>query len=259
MTQLELHPDRLFQSDPAARGIARHLYERVARLPIISPHGHTDPAWFADNEPFEDATSLILIPDHYLFRGTPSRLWLDHVFAEVFGLTERLDAATAGDYYDSITAQLQTEAFRPRALLDRFNIEVITTFRPGDVVDPEREDFADNVDALGTLTGEDARSWPGYLAALRARREFFRSKGATATDHGHPTAMTANLDERECETLLSRCLGGDVDATSAELFRGQLLTDMAKMSIEDGLVMQIHPGSWRNHDPQLFAQYGRLQ
>ena len=324
MPTLELHPERLFQSNGPARDIALQLYERVADMAIISPHGHTDPAWFGENEPFQDATSLLLIPDHYLFRmlhsqgialsdlgvpradgaatatdrrriwrlfaehyhlfrGTPSRLWLDHVFVDVFGMTERLDAATADDYYESIMAQLQTDECRPRALLDRFNIEVIattegavdelphhgklrgtkwqsrviTTFRPDDVVDPEREDFAANVATLAELTNEDTATWPGYLAALRKRREFFKSMGATATDHGHPTATTVDLSAKECEAVFARCLAGGADAGSAETFRGQMLTEMAKMSIDDGLVMQIHPGSWRNHDPRIFSQHGR--
>jgi len=65
---LSLHPDRLFPVDPATRDVARRLYAAVKDLPIISPHGHTDPAWFATDAPFSDATSLLLAPDHYLYR-----------------------------------------------------------------------------------------------------------------------------------------------------------------------------------------------
>ena len=153
---LVLNPDRLFPADAGVRGLARSLYAHVRNLPIISPHGHTDPAWFAYDEPFGDAVDLLLAPDHYLyrmlhsqgllldklgvetrqgsptfepreawrlfaghyklFRGTPSALWLDQVFAEVFGLKVRLEAETADQYFDAIGAALKTPAFRPRAL-----------------------------------------------------------------------------------------------------------------------------------------------
>lgn len=150
-------------ADPAIRAIARELYDAVAKLPIVSPHGHTDPSWFAGNEPFSNATELLLQPDHYLFRmlysqgvkleglgirnpaadpreawrllaeryhlfrGTPSRMWLDWVFAEVFGISVRLEAETSDHCFDTITAALATDAFRPRALFDRFSIELIAT------------------------------------------------------------------------------------------------------------------------------------
>jgi len=324
MTQKLLDPDRLFPADPRTREITRGLYEGVRDLPIISPHGHTDPAWFAENKCFKDATSLLLIPDHYLFRmlysqgipmeslgvpridggwvetdmrkiwhvlaanyhlyrGTPSNIWMDHVFYEVFGLKERFSAATADLFYDHITAQLQTDDYRPRTLMDRFNIEliattegavdelkhhraiagtpwakrVITTFRPDDAVDPSREDFVDNVRRMGEMTGEDTGHWAGYLAALRARRATYREFGATATDHGHPTAATADLGKGECEILFARCLEGNVSEADAELFRAQMLTEMAGMSLEDGMVMQIHSGARRNINSEVFAKFGR--
>lgn len=327
MTQrpLQLHPDRLFPVDPDVRSITRRLYESVRDLPIISPHGHTDPAWFASNAPFENATALLLQPDHYvfrmlysqgialeslgltpvskpdapavdpreawrilashyhLFRGTPSRMWLDWVFAEAFGLDVQLDAETADHYYDHITGQLATPAFRPRALFERYRIEVITTtespidtlehhqaiaasgwqgrvltaYRPDPVVDPEFEGFADNLARFGELTGEDVFSWSGYLAAHRKRRAFFAQHGATSTDHGHPTAQTADLPRDEAEALFARVIRPDVTPGEAELFRAQMLTEMATMSAEDGLVMQIHPGAFRNHNPAVFARFGR--
>lgn len=319
-----LDPDRLFPADPAQREIARNLYLGVKDLPIISPHGHTDPGWFAENQCFTDATRLLLVPDHYLFRmlysqgipmeslgvprtddgpvetdmrkiwhvlaanyhlyrGTPSSLWMDHVFYEVFGLADFFSPATADTFYDQITAQLQTDAYRPRALLDRFNIEliattegavdelphhrvlagtpwarrVITTFRPDDAVDPEREDFVDNVSRLGEITGQDTGNWDGYLEAMKMQRATFREFGATATDHGHPTAATADLDKAECEALFARCLSGEASSAEAELFRAQMLTEMAGMSLEDGMVMQIHAGARRNINPLVFARFGR--
>jgi glucuronate isomerase len=315
-----LHPDRLFPAEPGPRGVARTLYESVRRLPIVSPHGHTQAVWFAKDEAFPDPAKLFIQPDHYvhrmlysqgvaledleigvetikdpravwqtfadhyyLFRGTPTRLWLDFAFEELFGLEQRLTAKTADLYFDTIAEKLATPAFRPRALFERFNIEVLATtnspldsledhrairasgwrgrvlptFRPDAVVDPEFAGFARNVEKLGEQTGEDTAIWEGYLAALRAERQRFIALGCTATDHGHPTARTANLTESECETLLARVLGGEASAEEQETFRAQMLTEMARMSLEDGLVMQIHPGSQRNHNTKLFERLGR--
>jgi glucuronate isomerase len=320
---IALHPDRLFPAAPEIRAIARSLYASVAALPIISPHGHTDPRWFAENAPFGNAADLLLAPDHYLFRmlysqgiplealgirpsgpgasadpreawsifashyrlfrGTPSRLWLDWVFAEVFGIEQLLDAETANLYFDTITDALATDAFRPRALFERFNIEVIATtespvddlphhrairasgwqgrvitaYRPDPVIDPEFEGFADNLRLLSNLTSEDGFSYSGYLAAHRKRRAFFAEMGATSTDHGHPTAATAVLSDNEAEQLFATVVAGDADAGQAELFRAHMLTVMAGMSIEDGLVMQMHPGSFRNHNISVFERFGR--
>ena len=321
---LHLHPDRLFPSDPAQRSIARRLYTQVAGLPIISPHGHTDPAWFAGDEAFANATELLLVPDHYvfrmlysqgvpldalgiphadgsraavdpraawrvfaerfhLFRGTPSSMWLNHVFHDVFGLRVRLDAGTADEYYDTITAALHTPAYRPRALFERFGIEVIATtespldplehhaairasgwkgrvitaYRPDAVVDPEHEQFPEALRRFGELTGEDVHSWQGYLRAHRQRRAFFASMGATSSDHGHPTCATADLPADEARLLFAKVVSGRFTAAEAELFRAQVLTEMAAMSLDDGLVMQIHPGCFRNHNRGLFERFGR--
>ncbi|AXK43305.1 glucuronate isomerase [Erythrobacter aureus] len=316
---LVLHPDRLFPVDPTIRNIARSLYANVIDLPIVSPHGHTDPEWWATDNSFGNATELLLHPDHYvfrmlysqgveledlgignpdadprkswrlfaeryhLFRGTPSRIWLDWVFAESFGIDVQLGADTADFYYETITNALATDAFRPRALFERYNIEVIATtesplddlrhhrairesgwggrvitaYRPDPVIDPEFEGFRDNLGVLGDLTGEDCFSWQGYLAAHRKRRAFFAEMGATSTDHGHPTARTADLPTAEAEALFARVTGENVRAEDAELFRAQMLTEMAGMSVEDGLVMQLHPGVYRNHNRKLFERFGR--
>ena len=316
-----LHPDRLLPTDDHQRSIARALYESVKDLPIISPHGHTDPEWFATDAPFTDPVSLFITPDHYvfrmlysqgialealvlvnlpddeeartvwrlfaenyhLFRGTPSRIWLDHVFSEVFDIEQRLSSDTADAYFDTISAALKTDAFKPRALFDRFNIEVlattespldtlpfhdqiaasewdgrvITTFRPDPVMDPEFEGFVDNVEQLGELTNTDISSYAGYLNALRDRRGYFRARGATATDHGHPSPRTADLSGTESAALYQKVLSGSASSEDADLFRAQMLTEMAAMSVEDGMVMQIHPGSFRNHNRVLFDRYGR--
>ncbi|RDS85275.1 glucuronate isomerase [Dyella psychrodurans] len=321
---LTLHEDRLFPVDAVQRAIARRLYANVAKLPIVSPHGHTDPAWFAENKPFANATELLLVPDHYVFRmlysqgvsldalgiphqdgsraavdpreawrlfarnfhwfrGTPSSMWLNHVFHDVFGLRVRLDATTADLYYDHINDALQRAEFLPRALFERFNIEliattespldalqhhaairqsgwqgrVITAYRPDPVVDPEHEQFPSALQRFGELTGEDVYTWNGYLWAHRQRRAFFAQAGATSTDHGHPTAATADLSRAEASKLFDKVVRGQATAEDAELFRAQVLTEMAAMSLDDGLVMQIHPGCFRNHNRELFKQFGR--
>jgi len=324
MLPLHLDPERYFPAEPEQRRIAMELFAQIRNLPIVSPHGHTDPAWFSNDLAFEDAVSLLLTPDHYLlrmlysqgialealglkpndgapyetdrrkiwrlfashyhiFRGTPSRLWLDHTFAAIFGLDRRLTPDTADHFYDLIAEKLATPEFRPRALFKRFNIEVIattegaldpllehrkikesgwdgrviTTFRPDEITDPDHENFAASLPRLGEITGEDVTNWRGYLKALEDRRAFFRAHGATATDHGPATAQTADLSPTECEKLFARVRGGKLETGDAELFRAQLMTEMARMSLEDGMVMQMHPGCFRNHNAELFRRFGR--
>jgi glucuronate isomerase len=324
MARLALSPDRLFPADARTRDIARTLYLEVKDLPIVSPHGHTDPAWFALNEPFANPADLLITPDHYvfrmlysqgvslealgiptvdgsaveaeprkiwrifaehyhLFRGTPSRLWLDWVFAEVFGLDVRLAAASADAYFDRIGEALATPAFRPRALFDKFGIEllattespldplehhrtirdsgwpgrVVTAYRPDSVVDPEFPGFAANLEEFGRITNEDVGSFAGYLRAHEARRSFFREHGATSTDHGHPSAATFDLPRSGAEALYAKVRSGRFTSEEAELFRGQMLTEMARMSLDDGMVLQIHPGVFRSHNPAVLARFGR--
>jgi glucuronate isomerase len=321
-TPLELHPDRLLPPETATRAVARRLYDEVRDLPIVSPHGHCDPAWWADDQPFADPAALLVTPDHYLtrmlhsqgvplehlgrspaeggrtadprevwrtfathyhlFRGTPSRLWLDHALAEVLEVKVRPSAATADETYDHIADRLARPDHRPRALFDRFGIDflattesplddlahhraiqqsgwtgrVVTSFRPDPVVDPDRADFDADVDRLGELTGTDTATWSGYLDALRIRRAHFIENGARSTDHGHPTATTADLDPAAARRLFDRVRTGRHDDSEAELFRGQMLTEMVRMSLDDGLVVQLHPGVWRDHDPEVWARFG---
>lgn len=316
--------DLLFPADASARSVARALFAGVEDLPIVSPHGHTEPRWYAENRPFPDPARLLVVPDHYifrmlfsqgvpledlgvspldgspvetdgraiwrrfaqhyyLFRGTPTRLWLDYTFQNLFGLSDPLTEANADAYYDTIADLLTRDAFRPRALYERFNIEAISTtdgalddlewhamirdsgwqgrvvpaYRPDSVVDPDFEGFSDNLDRLGEITGRDTGTWKGYLDAHRARRDYFKSFGATSTDHGHATADTANLPGPEAEALFAKVRAGKADAAERGLFRAQMLTELAKMSADDGLVMQLHPGSWRNHSPAMFQRFGR--
>ncbi|MBM2322604.1 MULTISPECIES: glucuronate isomerase [Marivita] len=319
-----LDENRLFSPDPVLRGLSRTLYDSVRDLPIISPHGHTDPQWFAENAAFPDPARLFVTPDHYvfrmlhsqgvpleamgvpradggeteqdprtiwrlfasgyhLFRGTPTRLWVDHALQEVFGVTERLSPETADSIYDRIDDCLKQDAFRPRALFERFNIEaisttesaiddlkwhrmirdsgwsgkVITAYRPDAVVDPEFQGFAANVEKIGEMAGEDATTWQGYLAAHRNRRAYFKEFGATSSDHGHPTARTEDLPQDVAASLFDKALRGACTEDEADAFRGHMLTEMARMSLDDGLVLQIHPGSARNHSDPIMARFGR--
>ena len=318
-----LNDNRLFPADSAARTVAVKLYETVRHLPIISPHGHTDPRWFAENGAFPNPAALLIQPDHYifrmlysqgvsleslgipqndggesadprevwrifakhyyLFRGTPTRLWLDYTLENQFGLTGRLGSGNADEYYDVIAKKLETPEFRPRALYESFNIEVLATtdtaldtleyhkairesrwkgkvvptFRPDSVIDAEYAGFLLNIEKLGQITGEDIGTYKGYLNALRSRRAFFKSMGATATDHGHLSAMTADLDPATAESLYGRILSGRSVPQEQEIFQAQMLTEMAGMSVEDGLTMQLHPGSIRNHNRKLYEKFGR--
>jgi glucuronate isomerase len=323
-----LDKNRLFPAESASRDIAVKLYESLRGVPIISPHGHTDPQWFAENQPFPNPAALFIQPDHYifrmlyshgvsmeslgvsqdglkpdkdqqpvdprevwrifakhyyLFRGTPTRLWLDFAFAELFGFTERLSVGNADEYYEVIAKKLQTPEFLPRALYERFQLEVLATtdtavdpleshqkirasrwkgrvlptFRPDAVVDAEYAGFHENLKRLGEVSGEDVSSYTGYLNALRKRRAFFKQNGATATDHGHLTAMTADLSATEASLLYERIYTGETRPGDVELFQAQMLTEMAGMSVEDGLVMQLHPGSIRNHNLKVYEKFGR--
>ena len=219
---------------------------------------------------------------YHLFRGTPSKLWLDHTLEEVFGVTVPLRPETSDQIYDEVMACLDRDDFRPRSLFERFGIEflattegaldqleahaeltrsgwdghVVPTFRPDDVIDPDRPDFRDNLDTLALLTGSDGATWGGYLDAIRSRRATFIDAGATASDHGHPSPFTADLSRRDAEALFQRVAHGTPAPGDAEMFRGQMLLEMAAMSVEDGLVLQLHTGSWRNHNRSLAARFG---
>jgi len=315
-----IHPDLLFPADPGARKIARALFERIRHLPILSVHGHTNAGWFSENKAFSDPAELFIQADHYvfrmlysqgilledlgigecnrkdprvvwrsfaqnyfLFRGTPTRLWLDYAFQELFGMEELLSEKNADIYFDTIAAKLETSEFLPRSLYERFHLEVLATtdspldslathdairdsgwkarvlptFRPDPVVDPDFEDFSENVRRLGQRSGNDTTTWAGYLCALRDERARFRERGCTSTDHGHPTARTANLSQKDAAGLFDRVRSGKGSSEDRELFRAQMLTEMAKMSLDDDLVMQIHPGSARNHNQGLHKRYGR--
>jgi len=134
---------------------------------------------------------------------------------------------------------------------------VMTTYRPDSVVDPDFPGFTTNLATLSDLTGCDTMTWVGYLQAHLTRRAFFISPGAPASDHGHPTALTLNLGPTEAAALFDRVKTGRGNAADREAFRGQMLTEMARMSLDDGLVLQIHAGSHRNHNPGTLQRFGR--
>jgi len=320
-----LPPDRYFDPDPAQRRIAQELYEAVADLPLVCPHGHVDPSLFVDeNATFGTPTELLIIPDHYvfrmlysqgipleklgipcvdggpveqdhrriwqifaenfnLFRGTPSGIWLANELHGVFGIEEKLTGETAQAIYDQIADRLDTPEFRPRALFERFNIEVLCTtdaatdslahhqairdsgwkgdvrptFRPDAVVNLLTEGWRENVDALSDVSGIDVHSYATFIQALRERRAFFKSLGARATDHDAQSAYTAELSLAEADAIFQRAMHGQVTPKDAHRFTAHMIMESARMAIEDGLVMQIHVGSVRNHNQPVFERFGR--
>ena len=324
MPKITLHPDRYFSPDPATRNIARQLYERVAGLPLVCPHGHVGPRLFADSKAtFGSPVDLLIIPDHYvtrmlysqgiplenlgvprldgggtstdhraiwrlfcenfhLFRGTPSGIWLEQELNEVFGVEERPSAANADRLYDFIAEKLASPEFRPRALFERFKIEVLTTtdaatdtlehhqairasgwggrilptFRPDAVVNPDAPGWHANIRRLSQVSGVEIVDFASYVQALEKRRDFFRSLGAVATDHAAQSPATAELSHLEASAIFQRALAGTETPDDAALFTAHMLVEMARMSIEDGLVMQLHPGSLRNHNQQVFQRFG---
>jgi glucuronate isomerase len=328
-----LAADRYLPPDPATRRIARGLYDLVAGLPIVSPHGHVDPRLLADPEAtFGTPAELLIIPDHYvfrmlysqgiplealgirpradapgglrdsrpptetdhrrawqlfadhvhLFRATPSGAWLADELSGVFGIDEPLGSPNAGAIYDAIEAQLARPEFRPRALFERFRIETLCTtddaadpldghrairasgwsgdvrptFRPDGVVNLLAPGWRARLDALSDAVGREISSTADLLAALEARRMYFREMGAVAADHGVETAYTSPLGPAEADAILARALRGEPTGDDARRFAGHLLIELARMSVEDGLVMQLHVGSLRDHDPALLERFG---
>ncbi|AGL19849.1 glucuronate isomerase [Actinoplanes sp. N902-109] len=314
MAALTVHPDRLLPAEPGVRAIARELYESVRDRPIISPHGHVDPALLLADRPFADPASLFIQPDHYvtrllhaggvsldelgvgegplpedrarhawrllcanwqLLRGTPVRHWFDSELAEIFGITERPDAGNADSLYDRIAGQLPQPSHRPRALLRRFGIEflattddpaddlgthralradpditttVAPTFRPDRYLELGRPDWAGSVQECG--------DYAGYLAWLEDRRRHFIANGAVSADHGHADAGAEPLERHEAERIYRNALSGAVTPAEATAFRRHMTFEMARMSCDDGLVMTLHPGVFRNHHPATLAAHG---
>lgn len=316
---LELDPDRLLPGDPSVRRIARDLYDPVADAPIFSPHGHVEASLLVNDEPFTDAASLLVTPDHYVTRvlhshgigldrlglgdaaadpretwrllcshwhtylGTPSRYWLESELHDIFGIDVQPSAETADAIFDAIGASLARPEFRPRALFAQFGIEllattddplsdlsahaalaadpafagsVVPTFRPDRFLDPASGGWADAIGALGQATGLDTERHDQFLDALRARRRHFIDHGATATDHGVADAGSEPLSAGDAASLHGKALAGTITPEEATAYRRGMLFEMARMSSEDGLVMQLHPGVLRNHHRPTLRAFG---
>ena len=319
-----LAPDRFFAPDPGQRHIARGLYDAIANLPIVCPHGHVDPRLLADeNATFGTPADLFIIPDHYvfrmlysqgvplealgiprrdggpvetdhrkiwqtfadhftLFRGTPSGAWLAHELYEVFDIQQKLNGTTAQAIYDELSDKLARPEYSPRALFERFKIEVLCTtdaasdplvwhqaikdsgwpgvvrptFRPDAVVNLETIGWRSHLDALSQAVGREITTVASLITALEERRAFFKRMGAKATDHGVVSAYTASLSPAEAEAIFARALAGAATAEDARRFTGHMMIEMARMSAEDGLVMQMHAGTFRNHNPFVFERFG---
>lgn len=224
----------------------------------------------------------IFSDNFHLFRGTPTGMWLTQELHSVFGVEEKLNGESAQSIYDQIAAQLAKPEFSPRRLFERFNIEVLATtdsatdpldhhrairesgwngrvvptFRPDGVVNIDRRDWRDNIESLADVCGFEINSVSRLIRALKERRAYFKSMGATATDHAALTPYTAELSGQEADGILRRALDGTASQDDAARFTGHLLMESARMSIEDGLVMQLHVGSYRNHNPAIFARFG---
>jgi glucuronate isomerase len=239
-----------------------------------------------DGKPVEKDHRKIwqIVCDHwYLFRGTPSSLWLRDELRDIFGIDAKINSANAQAIYDAIDEKLHNPEFQPRQLFERFKIEVlattdaatatledhrriresgwkgriIPTFRPDAVVNITMGDFAENIQLLSQVSGVNVTSYRTYIAALEQRRHFFKEMGATATDHAALTAYTGLLSGGEADAIFQRALQGEASAEDAHRFTGHMLIEMARMSVEDGLVMQLHVGSSRDHNPVLLERFGR--
>jgi glucuronate isomerase len=258
--------------------VTRMLHSHGMRLEDLGVHGRDRPP--AETDPRAIWRRFCM---HWrLFRGTPSRYWLEHELADVFGVTVHPSAETADLLYDAISERLRSPELRPRALLDRFNIEllattdgatasleqhrrlaaeglggrVIPTFRPDALVHLDRPGWAGQVDRLGELTGIDTGSYPGFLAALRRRREAFVEAGALATDHGQFTADTTPLADADAARLYAEARSGRAGEAGTAAFAAHMLYTMAEMSCVDGLVMQLHPGVLRDYDRAAHVAFG---
>ena len=319
-----MHLDRYFTPDPAQRRIALELYQSVAELPLVCPHGHVDARLFADPDyHFGNPAELFIIPDHYIFRllysqgvsledlglprrdgtpvetdprriwqrfaehfylflGTPTGAWLADELRGVFGVEHKLTGETAAAIYDQLERQLAAPDFTPRRLYERFNIEVLCTtngpadrleahqairasgwrgclrptFRPDAVLDLAEPSWRENVEALGEAAGRMIGDYATFIAALEDRRAFFKTQGATATDHGVLAPYTTVLAPGEAEAIFQRALRGTAAAADAAQFMGHMLVEMARMSVEDGLVMQLHPGALRSHSRAHLERFG---
>lgn len=319
---LVVHPDRLLPVDPSVRGLARTLYEAVRDLPLVSPHGHVDPRMLLDDVPFADPAALFVTPDHYVtrllhasgvpleelgvgqgpldeaaarhawrllcthwavFRGTPVRYWLESELAELFDVTLRPSAETADAIYDQIAQRLATPAYRPRALFERFRLDVlattddpcddlavhdalaadpswhgrvIPTFRPDRYLESAEPGWADAVRRLGEVADADTGTYAGWVTAMETRRRYFVEHGARSADHAHVDAGTYPLEPAEAERVYAAALAGSATPDESVALRRHMLLEMARMACDDGLTMTLHTGVLRGHHTPSKLRFG---
>lgn len=325
VAELSLDDDRLFPPDPTTRQLTRRIYATTRQLPIISPHGHVPASWIAQDESFDNPTKLLLTPDHYIFRllhangvepsdlgvgrteplteaenrrafrifcehwtdfnGTAMRYWLTDQLVGIFGVRLRPSAETADAIYDAIAEKLTSPDFRPRALMDAFNIaflattddpcddlhfheqinqdadfaahhRIVPTFRPDKYLEPGRPDWNELVDALGVAADVDTATYAGFVEAMRRRRAYFQAHGAVSTDHAHIDLESIVLPEDEAARLYDAARRRRGTQQDYLTLRRHLFTQQAMLAAQDGLTMTVHPGAHRNHDAASFASYG---
>ncbi|MBE8970365.1 glucuronate isomerase [Nostocales cyanobacterium LEGE 12452] len=284
------HVDPALLANPAARFgsptelliipdhyLLRMLYSRGVSLQALGiPTNDGSPAETDHRKIWQ------LFADHfYLFQGTPSGLWLKEELTNVFGVDEPLNSRNAGYIYDCLEGLLALPEFSPRALFKRFNIEVLCTtdaasdnlenqrslheegftqirptFRPDAVVNLDAPGWRENLSKLERSIGREINTYANFVQALEERRAFFKKMGATATDQGAATPYTTRLSDQEAEAIFARALTGKLNPGDVEHFIGHIFMEMARMSVEDGLVMQMHCGVMRNHNPALFEKFG---
>jgi glucuronate isomerase len=294
----------------------------VRDLPILSAHSHVDPELLVDNEPFADPASLFVTPDHYVtrllhasgvpldalgvgrgplseadarrvwrllcahwdaFRGTPARYWLESELAEIFEISLRPSVQTADAIYDQVAERLAKDDYRPRALHDRFRIQVlattddpaddlsahaalaadptfsgrvIPTFRPDRYLEPAQPGWREAIACLGEAADRDTGHYPGLVRALEERRLRFIAHGAVSADHSHIDVRTDPLEPAEADRIYRAALAGEATGAESAALRRHLLLEMARMSCDDGLVMTLHAGVRRGHHGPTTAAFG---
>lgn len=307
---------RFFDPNPPQMMIARELYAQAKDLPIISPHGHVDPALFSEpDRHFANPVELLLQPDHYvlrmlysqginyedlldqsdpqrvwqifadqffLFTGTPSGMWLTHTLETQFGIQEKLSGTNAVEIYETIQSTLHRAEFTPRRLFERMKIEalattdpaydtlqhhqdmrasgwqgrIIPTFRPDDLFHVQASDWQTNIERMSQVSKIKVHDFRSFIQALEVQRSFFQAMGGTAVDCGVFSPCVEILPEHKLEAIIQRGLHGKADLNDALQFTAHMLFEMARMSVEDGMVMQLHPGVYRNHNPRIFERFG---
>lgn len=314
-------PSRLFPADPGTRRIAESLHELVADLPILSPHGHIEASTLWQNQRFPDPATMLVSSDHYVtrlihaggvslerlrvnghgvaepreawrhfcaawpaFDGTASGYWLRSELVNIFGIDDAtISEANSDTVFDAVEARLASPEFLPRALFDRFRIEVLATtddplddleahralrddpsfvgrvlptFRPDAYLKVLSPGWVKRVDKLIDVAGEGITGYRGYIAALENRRQYFVENGAVSSDHGSRTARTLNLDAGVAEALFEKARSGEATEADADNFESHMMFEMARMAVADGLVMTLHPGVFRNHHTATSDEFG---